>query len=106
LDPRLPGVPPTGLKVEVPFTAVVNIRGDRLYHEHINWDQGTLLKQLGLLPEYLPFPYSLPDANGEPTSSRPQVEFRLPVLGKVTAEKLRDRDCVPSNEVFAYEIRK
>jgi carboxymethylenebutenolidase len=31
----LPGVPPTGKRVEIPFIAVVNIRGDRLYHEHI-----------------------------------------------------------------------
>lgn len=47
----MPGVPPTNKPLEVPFTSVVNIRGDRLYHEHIAWDQATLLRQLGLLPE-------------------------------------------------------
>lgn len=44
-------MPPTGKLLEVPFTAIVNIRGDRLFHEHIAWDQATLLRQLGLLPE-------------------------------------------------------
>lgn len=48
---RVPGVPPTGKLLEVPFTSIVNIRGDRLFHEHIAWDQATLLRQLGLLPE-------------------------------------------------------
>ncbi|KAL2865547.1 uncharacterized protein BJX67DRAFT_382775 [Aspergillus lucknowensis] len=37
--------------------AIVNIRGDRLHHEHIAWDRGTVLRQLGVLPEYSPFPY-------------------------------------------------
>jgi hypothetical protein len=57
----VPGIPATNKKVRVPFTSVVNIRGDRLYHEHIAWDQASVLRQLGLLPEYLPFPYPLPD---------------------------------------------
>jgi len=35
------------------MTSVVNVRGDRLYHEHIAWDQATVLVQLGLMPEYL-----------------------------------------------------
>lgn len=47
----VPGIPPTGKPLEIPFTSVVNIRGDRLYHEHISWDQATVLRQLGLLPE-------------------------------------------------------
>ncbi|KAJ4253309.1 hypothetical protein NW762_010464 [Fusarium torreyae] len=98
----LPGVPPTNVKAEVPFTAVVNIRGDRLYHEHISWDQGTLLRQLGLLPEYLPFPYDLPD--GRTASSG--LEYRLPVAGRETAIKMRDRHGVPSNEMFTYKVRE
>jgi carboxymethylenebutenolidase len=98
---RLPGVPPTNIKAEVPFTAVVNIRGDRLYHEHISWDQGTLLRQLGLLPEYLPFPYSLPDGR----TADAGFEYRVPVTGKETAVKMRDRHGVESNQMFAYEVR-
>ncbi|RGP65389.1 carboxymethylenebutenolidase [Fusarium sporotrichioides] len=98
----LPGVPPTNIKAEVPFTAVVNIRGDRLYHEHISWDQGTLLRQLGLLPEYLPFPYALPDGR----TSDAGFEYRLPVAGKETAIKMKDRHAVASNRMFAYEVRE
>lgn len=37
IDWLLPGVPPSGKKLEIPMMAVVNIRGDRLYHEHIWW---------------------------------------------------------------------
>lgn len=97
---RLPGVPPTGLRVETPFTGVINIRGDRLYHEHIAWDQASVLRQLGLLPEYLPFPYPLP--NGETGKN---VEYRLPVAGMDVTNKMRDRNCLPSNEMLGYKIR-
>jgi len=103
-DSRLPGVPPTHRKAEIPFTAVVCIRGDRLYHEHISWDQGTVLRQLGLMPEYLPSPYPLPE--GHSLSNSGKVEYRVPVLGIETAKKLRDRNAVPSNEMFAYTVRE
>ena len=83
---------------------MVNIRGDRLYHEHIAWDQGTALKQLGLMPDYLPFPSPLP--NGDLLSSDAKLEYRVPVLGIETAEKLRNRKAVPSNQMFEYGVRK
>ena len=55
IDWMLPGVPPTGKHVEVPTVAIVNFRGDRLYHEHIYWDQASVLVQIGLLnPRGLP----------------------------------------------------
>ncbi|OHF03078.1 carboxymethylenebutenolidase [Colletotrichum orchidophilum] len=92
LDWLLPGVPPTNKYAEIPFAAVVNIRGDRLYHEHITWDQGTALAQLGLLPEYLPFP------GGD-------LQYRVPVAGVETAMKLRARNSVPSNEMFKFTTR-
>lgn len=85
----------------MPFTAVVNIRGDRLYHEHISWDQGTVLAQLGLMPQYLPFPYPV---QGQKEGAR--LEFRVPVLGIETASKMRDRNSVPSNEMFSYKVRE
>lgn len=100
----MPGIPPTGKKVEVPFTGVINIRGDRLYHEHISWDQGTVLRQLGLMPEYLPFPYPLPD--GRKPGPGKSFEYRVPVGGIEVAEKMRERSAVPSNEMLAYEVRK
>lgn len=37
IDWLLPGVPPSGRRIELPMMAVVNFRGDRLYHEHIWW---------------------------------------------------------------------
>jgi carboxymethylenebutenolidase len=55
IDWMLPGVPPTGRHVEVPVVAIVGFRGDKLYHEHIYWDQASVLVQIGLLdPEGLP----------------------------------------------------
>ena len=51
----LPGIPPTGKRVEIPLLAVVKFRGDKLYHEHIYWDQASVLVQIGLLdPKGLP----------------------------------------------------
>lgn len=89
----------------MPFTAVVNIRGDRLYHEHIAWDQGTVLRQIGLMPEYLPFPYPLPDGS-KPVSAGKSLEYRVPVAGLQVAEKMRDRNSGQSNEMFAYTTRE
>jgi carboxymethylenebutenolidase len=76
IDWMLPGVPPTGRHVEVPIVAIVNFRGDKLYHEHIYWDQASVLVQIGLL-----------DPKG------------LPVAGIETAEKLLD-ETRPSNSLM------
>lgn len=45
----LPGVPPTHKRVEVPLVAIVHFRDGKLAHEHIYWDQASVLKQIGLL---------------------------------------------------------
>jgi len=47
----LPGVPPTNRHVEVPLVAVVGFREGKLVHERIYWDQGSVLKQIGLIPD-------------------------------------------------------
>ncbi|HME89683.1 MAG TPA: ester cyclase [Chthoniobacterales bacterium] len=49
MDWMLPGVPPTGKRVEVPLVAIVQFRDGKLAHEHIYWDQASVLVQLGLL---------------------------------------------------------
>ncbi len=49
MDWMLPGIPPTGKPVEVPLVAIVRFRGDKLAHEHIYWDQASVLTQLGLI---------------------------------------------------------
>jgi carboxymethylenebutenolidase len=47
----LPGVAPTNRRVEVPLVAIVQFRGGKLAHEHIYWDQASVLKQIGLLTD-------------------------------------------------------
>jgi carboxymethylenebutenolidase len=56
----LPGIAPTNRRVEIPLVAIVRFRGDKLAHEHIYWDQASVLKQIGLLPDA-----SLPVVGGE-----------------------------------------
>jgi len=47
----LPGVAPTHRHVEVPLVAIVRFRDGKLAHEHIYWDQASVLKQIGLLKD-------------------------------------------------------
>jgi carboxymethylenebutenolidase len=49
MDWMLPGVEPTGKRVEVPLVAIVRFRESKLAHEHIYWDQASVLVQIGLL---------------------------------------------------------
>ncbi|GCB20754.1 hypothetical protein AAWM_03639 [Aspergillus awamori] len=104
VDWLIPGIPPTGRKLEIPFMAVVNIRGDRLYHEHITWDQATVFKQLGLMPEFLPFPYPL--SGGKRPAHGRSFEVRAPVAGAETAAKMRHKSSVPSNQSFEGGIQE
>jgi carboxymethylenebutenolidase len=77
IDWLLPGIPPTGRVVEVPLVAIVKFAGDKLAHEHIYWDQASVLVQVGLL-----------DPKG------------IPVAGSETAHKVMDKTR-PSNELMA-----
>ena len=63
----LPGVRPTNRRVEVPLVAIVRFRDGKLVHEHIYWDQASVLKQIGLLND-----------------------DSLPVFGPETARKVLD----------------
>jgi len=47
----LPGVAPTNLPVKIPLVAIVKFRDGKLAHEHIYWDQASVLKQIGLLAD-------------------------------------------------------
>jgi carboxymethylenebutenolidase len=71
MDWMLPGVPPTGKRVEVPLVAIVHFHDGKLAHEHIYWDQASVLVQLGLLD-----PKLLPVIGGE--SARKVLEPTLP----------------------------
>jgi carboxymethylenebutenolidase len=73
----LPGIAPTNRRVEVPLVAIVRFRDGKLAHEHIYWDQASVLKQIGLL-----------------------TDPGLPVFGAETARKVRD----PKFEVDNSEV--
>jgi carboxymethylenebutenolidase len=54
-DYLLPGVPPTGKRVEIPHVVVMKIEDGKVVHEHVWWDQASVLVQVGLLdPAKLP----------------------------------------------------
>src|SRR5262245_31296465 len=48
-DYLLPGIPPTGKRVELPHVVVMKFENEKVAHEHIWWDQASLLVQVGLL---------------------------------------------------------
>ena len=55
IDWMLPGVAPTGKPVEIAFTVIVGVQDDKITHEHIYWDQASVLMQIGLIdPAGLP----------------------------------------------------
>ena len=76
MDWMLPGVAPTNQHVKVPLIVVVHFRDGKLAHEHIYWDQASVLVQLGLI-----------DAK------------KLPVAGVETADKVLNPK-LPANELM------
>jgi carboxymethylenebutenolidase len=77
MDWMLPGIAPTGKPVQVPLVVIVRFRDGKLAHEHIYWDQASVLVQLGLL-----------DASN------------LPVAGAESARKALDPN-LPSNALIS-----
>jgi carboxymethylenebutenolidase len=71
MDWMLPGIAPTGKRVEVPLVAIVRFRDGKLAYEHIYWDQASVLVQIGLLD-----PAKLPVAGIE--STRKVLDPSLP----------------------------
>jgi carboxymethylenebutenolidase len=49
IDRYFPGIEPTGKTVEIATVIIVKFRGDKVCHEHLYWDQGSALKQIGVL---------------------------------------------------------
>ncbi|MBW4623094.1 MAG: ester cyclase [Cyanosarcina radialis HA8281-LM2] len=82
MDWMLPGVAPTGKRVEVAVVAIVQFRNDKLAHEHIYWDQASVLVQVGLLD-----PGTLPVVGVE--SARKALDPNLP---SNTLIHISDRD--------------
>lgn len=81
MDWLLPGVPPTGRRLELVTVVIVTFEDGKIHHEHIHWDQGSALVQLGLL---------------DPT--------QFPVAGAETAQKLLNPTAVPSNLLMKRTI--
>src|SRR5438034_5189313 len=81
MDWMLPGIAPTGKRVEVPLVAIVRFRDGKLAHEHIYWDQASVLVQIGLI-----------DAS------------KLPVAGVESARKALDPS-LPSNALMGRADR-
>ena len=73
----LPGVTPTERHVQLAFCVVVGFAYGKVAHEHIYWDQASLLVQVGLL-----------DAS------------ELPVTGAEQAENVLDPRARPLNELI------
>ncbi|NQU70320.1 MAG: dienelactone hydrolase family protein [Rhodospirillales bacterium] len=78
IDRYFPGIEPTGKIVEIVTVIIVKFRGDKVCHEHLYWDQGSALKQIGVL-----------DSGG------------LPLAGPEAARKVLD-ETLPSN-IFMQE---
>ncbi|KAI1420190.1 hypothetical protein F5Y12DRAFT_788438 [Xylaria sp. FL1777] len=73
----LPNIPPTNKRVEVAVVSIVTLRGGKLYHEHVYWDQASVLVQIGLL-----------DPKFVPEKARDKGVRRLPVVGREAARRL------------------
>jgi carboxymethylenebutenolidase len=71
IDWLLPGVPPTGRKVEMAVAVIVGFKEGKISHEHIYWDQAGVLVQVGLLN-----PAGLPVCGAE--SARKVLDPTLP----------------------------
>ncbi len=55
MDWMLPNVAPTHKKVEIGIVVIVKFANDKIAHEHIYWDQASVLAQVGLIePRGLP----------------------------------------------------
>jgi carboxymethylenebutenolidase len=55
IDYLLPGVAPTGKYVEIPHVVIMKFKDNKISHEHIYWDQASVLVQIGLVnPERIP----------------------------------------------------
>jgi carboxymethylenebutenolidase len=71
IDWMLPGVAPTGKPVEIAVAVVAGLKDGKISHEHIFWDQASVLVQIGLID-----PKGLPVVGAE--SARKLLDPKLP----------------------------
>ena len=75
MDWVLPGVPPTGKRIEIAMVGVIYVEDGKIAAEHLYYDNATVLRQAGLLPDPA-----------------------LPVLGAESARQVLDQSA-PYNEL-------
>eukprot|EP01084_Bolivina_argentea_P256428 431738_1 len=73
----LPNIQPTNKHISIPLVAIVNFRNGKIAHEHIYWDQASVLKQIELIND-----------------------DSLPIIGVAQANKVKDPWSEPSNELL------
>lgn len=88
MDWMLPGIAPTGKRVECALVVIVHFREGKLAYEHIYWDQASVLVQLGLLDSS-----SLPTAGKE--TARKLLDPRLPSNELIRRVQTNHRESVP-----------
>ncbi len=71
----LPGIEPTGKFIEIPLIVIVGFLNGKVSHEHVYWDQASVLVQLGLI-----------DAS------------KLPVVGSESAKSLLNPRLLPCKD--------
>jgi carboxymethylenebutenolidase len=79
----LPGIRPTGRRVEIAIVVVVGFEAGLIANERIYWDQASVLVQLGLL-----------------------TPGTLPVAGSEIAQKVREPGSLPANELIRRATRR
>lgn len=72
----LPNIEPTHKRVEIPLVVIIGFDGTQVCHEHIFWDQASVLVQVGLLEK-----------------------GNLPINGIEAAQKLLNPNALPSNQL-------
>ena len=82
IDYLLPGIAPIGKYVEIPHVVIMKFKNNKISHEHINWDQASVLVQIGLL-----------DSDG------------LPVTGIQQTNKLAELQKIGKNKCQIIKIR-
>jgi carboxymethylenebutenolidase len=76
MDWVLPGIPPTGKRIEFAMVVVVSFEGDKILAENAYWDNATILQQAGLI-----------------------TDPKLPILGAESARNLLSHTA-PLNELI------
>ncbi|KAF2197152.1 dienelactone hydrolase [Delitschia confertaspora ATCC 74209] len=85
----LPSIPPTNQKVEIVVVSIVGLRGGKIWHERVYWDQASVLFQVGLL-----------DPDEVPEEYREKGLEMLPVAGSEAARKIMEVESEETNDMI------